>query len=277
MLTPDQDKGGATGTDTPPAADPNPTQGQGGADGQGGGTPSDGGGQAERPKWMDGLPDEHKQNEELYGYESIGDAVNSLIELKANSGGVKIPGKDASEEDIKAFRDALGVPEAPDGYEVARPTDLPKGMKYDETLEGEFLKVAHEHGMTPTAVNAALAFHNGMMGKLHEAEQTRLKDADAAAQKALKEAWPGDKYDENMNIAHSTYDAIVAKVPGLADEIDKDMLYTPGFHKLLVAMSGSVLEDGAHHGPAGGADGEEDEPKGLDGKPRPRYGDEIKK
>jgi hypothetical protein len=71
------------------------------------------------------------------------------------SGRVKIPGADAKPEEIAAFREAMGVPDKAEGYEIKLPEGL-DGEKYE--LDGKFLNpmrdVALAHNVSKAAFEA---------------------------------------------------------------------------------------------------------------------------
>jgi len=61
---------------------------------------------------------------------------------------IRVPGKDATEEERNEFLNKLGRPADPDGYEIAPPKDLPAELPYDGERASEFKKLAHTLGLT---------------------------------------------------------------------------------------------------------------------------------
>tara|TARA_R100000963_G_scaffold34971_1_gene30546 strand:- start:9448 stop:10362 length:915 start_codon:yes stop_codon:yes gene_type:complete len=81
-------------------------------------------------------------------------------------GMVKLPGADATEEDLAAFNKSLGVPEKPDGYKnlIAPPEGLELGEADKQFLDGLTAKL-HEKGgflATEEGQNAARQFYYDM-------------------------------------------------------------------------------------------------------------------
>lgn len=81
-------------------------------------------------------------------------------------GMIKLPGADATEEDLAAFNKSLGVPEKPDGYKnlIAPPEGLELGEADQQFLEGLTAKL-HEKGgflATEEGQNAARQFYYDM-------------------------------------------------------------------------------------------------------------------
>ncbi|MCK5611565.1 hypothetical protein KAR91_57370 [Candidatus Pacearchaeota archaeon] len=109
-------------------------------------------------------------------------------------GMVNIPGEDASEDVIKAYRKATGVPESTDGYKLDIDfKDDP--MKEAITANAEkFKPVAHELGMTNSQFNKAVEFEYSL-GKAMEASLEKqgqaLIDSEVAGMKELHK----EKYD----------------------------------------------------------------------------------
>ena len=91
--------------------------GSGAAGGQGGmGT----GAAGTQTSWRDTLPDDLKSDATLNKYSDIPNLAKAHIELQKLIGqkGIIKPGKEASPEQIKAFREALGIPSDPSKYDM---------------------------------------------------------------------------------------------------------------------------------------------------------------
>lgn len=95
---------------------------------------------------------------EKQGLDSPAKLATKAYELEKLVGGrVKVPGKDATDEERKAFAKAIGVPDDKEGYAFDVPKNLPADLPYDEGAATEFKGVAHEIGLTP-----------GQAAKLHD-------------------------------------------------------------------------------------------------------------
>jgi hypothetical protein len=72
-----------------------------------------------------------------------------------SDGRIKVPGEGSSAEELAAFRTAIGVPEAADGYEVKLPeTDGASGLELDGALIGKLASIAHDAGIPKTGFEA---------------------------------------------------------------------------------------------------------------------------
>lgn len=86
----------------------------------------------------------YKTEEELFK-----GIANLAVLAGKKTEGIRVPGPDAKPEEIAAFRKALGVPDTVEGYEIARPEELPEGVQWsDETVQA-FVGVLHKHGVPP--------------------------------------------------------------------------------------------------------------------------------
>ena len=110
---------------------------------------------------------------------------------KATEGMIKIPGEGATPEEIVAYRQAQGVPDGPDGYDLAIPEEGKEGY---ETIANIVKDVAHKAGIPLSKLKAlwepvvnALA----MQVKEQEAIGQELLAADIQALKDVKK----EKYD----------------------------------------------------------------------------------
>lgn len=59
----------------------------------------------------------------------------------------------------REHREVFGLPEGPDGYKIARPADLPKGMPWDDRFEADARRIAHEQGVPPAALEAFVGLY----------------------------------------------------------------------------------------------------------------------
>jgi hypothetical protein len=162
-----------------------------------------GGNVGEMPAWMSSMPDAYKQND---GFAKFGEASDAYAKfddlLKAEGNALVIPGEDATDEDRNAFYSKMGVPETPDAYEIGKPADMSEGMEYSEELEAWYKGFAHQNHLSADQAKSMFDGYNQMMGEAYKAELVAEKAAIEKAENTLKDAWPGDAYAENKEIAH---------------------------------------------------------------------------
>ena len=103
-----------------------------------------------------------------------------------------------SDEQVAEWRDANGVPEAPDKYELSLDEGLVLGDEDNRILDGVF-KAAHESNIPASAMSAMT---NAMLaGREAESEAMEAQDGvdSQTTSRQLKDAWKGD-YQANLNM-----------------------------------------------------------------------------
>lgn len=196
-----------------------------GNQGEGAQQGASGAAETQAPGWISGLPDNLKTNEAFAGFKTVGEFAQSHLETQGKvkelegklATAIVRPGEGATDEEKAAFREAMGIPDAPDKYEFERP-QMPEGVEYNEALETWFRNIAHKHGLAGDTAKAMYADYM-QFGTAFVAEQAaqRSKTLEDGMNK-LKETW-GNKYDENV----ATVKRVQEKM-GLADEGMKSLL-----------------------------------------------------
>jgi hypothetical protein len=104
--------------------------------------------------FRDLLNDEYKENKSLESYKDINSFVKSHLELTKMLGDrVKVPGENATEEELSKFYTKLGRPETADQYELTEYTDLPEGFTLNEDEIKEYRDLAFKLGLNNKQVN----------------------------------------------------------------------------------------------------------------------------
>lgn len=145
--------------------------------------------------WQDKLPEDFADDRALLG--RFGDLKSITKALKDNmaaaraktEGFVKLPGADATPEEIAAYHRAVGVPERPQDYSLKAPEKLPDGVTWDEAMAGKFAGVAHAAGLTPAQVAKLQEFQVGYVGEQVAAAREAAAQAEAAEKQELQKAF----------------------------------------------------------------------------------------
>lgn len=186
--------------------------GDDGAKSDTGGEGEDGGG--DQPwiadDWRQRLAGDSKRDlKTLERYKSPEDLWTKIKELqKTVSKGVKPPekpGEDASEAEIKAWRDAYGVPEKWEDYKI----ELGEGRQLgddDKPMAESFMQFAHERGFSNENVNTALEWYYTQMEADTVAQAERDDQLKAEADTQLREDWPGADYKRNFNMIDNMFE-----------------------------------------------------------------------
>ncbi len=111
-------------------------------------------------------------------------------------GTVKVPGENATEQEVLTFRQAMGIPVKPEDYKIERPT-LPEGMPYDELMEKTFRDTAINLNMTPQQVQGIYKMFNDYELNLHNEATKFIAENREKSVNALKDIWKGDDFVKN--------------------------------------------------------------------------------
>jgi hypothetical protein len=132
-------------------------------------------------------------------FNSLDDMAKALLDFRKRESDVRVPGRDATEEQLAAYHKAIGVPEEPSGYEFV----LPEGHEAtedDTAFQEHFGKVFHEAALSvdqAKALNEAWnAFSATTEEAVRKADEAFVKDAE----QALRTKWGGD-YEQNQTLA----------------------------------------------------------------------------
>lgn len=172
-------------------------QGDGGQGGAGGGGDQ---GQSEAdPSWYEHVSADLSEGEKtsLRDYlkaSNIKD-INSLAkrardsqQALRDSGRIKLPGENATAEELATFRKALGVPDDAAGYEFKAPVgEDGQPIALDEAMLSRIAESAHKNGVPKAAAEAWVADY--IQGELDQLA-TAQRELDAQAQKWVKDQGP---------------------------------------------------------------------------------------
>lgn len=102
------------------------------------------------------------------------------------------PGKDATPEEVAAWRTANDIPESPDKYEIKLPDNRTLGDA-DKPVLDAFLPVAHEVGLSQAQVSRLADWQLRQQEAEVEATMNRDEDEKSTGRATLKEEWgPAD-------------------------------------------------------------------------------------
>jgi hypothetical protein len=159
--------------------------------------------------WRDLIEDE-KLQKHSERFTSIDALVQANLESRQKlSKAVVPPGKDAAEEDVAAYREALGVPKDVDGYEFP----LPEGMeRTDEMMDSEdhWSNIFIDNNIPKATADVLINEFRGeiekMMGQKSEADQHYTAQSEAD----MRKEWAED-YDKNIIFASRASEALLGE------------------------------------------------------------------
>ena len=112
-------------------------------------------------------------------------------------GTIKIPGENATAEEIERYHSKLGRPDTPEDYEFEKP-EMPEGMNEDNHMEGEFLKKAHGMGLNSAQVNDLYGWYNAQTKDMFVQHQVAQENNIQKAEIELRADW-GRQYEEKLS------------------------------------------------------------------------------
>ena len=177
---------------------------------------------AQRAAYIATLPANERKAAEtlLTRYQSVDQALAGVVEREKviRAGGHKNPLIGAAPpaadkpEEMKAWREANGVPAEPTGYEIPKAA-ADAVTDADKPIVSEFFNQAHQSGVPKAAAETAVQLYFGIRDQQIEAEIARDKELETDTAVELKTVW-GSEYKGNSNLATQYAEAVS---PGLLD------------------------------------------------------------
>jgi len=145
--------------------------------------------------------DDAKFKSQLDRFSTPADMGKSFREAQATiRGGMykQAPAPDATDDDIKAFREANGIPAEPEGYFENLPEGLVVG-EADKEIFTDFATKMHSKNVSPEVMQEVIGWYNGFA----EQQQEQLAEIDHShhqeTEDALRNEW-GSDYRTNINM-----------------------------------------------------------------------------
>ena len=199
------------------------------------------------PGWHAHLGGEFKDaGAQLSRFKTFPDVVKSLLhgQRQLSQARPQVPNEKSTPEQIRAYRDYVGLPEDERAWDIARPEALPTGVEWNEDLAKGVSQWARTHHIPPQAVGKLVETFNNLTGTQSKAAYDKFMDHSLATvqadEVALKREW-GDDYGRNLSLARRA-----AATAGLSADhyalTDKDVV--KALHKLAVATGEGRLVPG---------------------------------
>lgn len=215
--------------------------------------------QAEATNWRDTLDPDLKAWANKF--DSPATALKSYRELEKKMGrSVTIPGKDATPEEIQAFRKkALGVPDAPTDYKLELPGFVPEEVRANpmsDPMLKEFVETSHANGKSPEQVQADLnLFYKAIEASKEQAAQESAR-LTQQKQDDLKREW-GSDFEANGTYARRAVKQFDAdgKFTEFLNNAEIDGVKVgdhPDFARFFAKVGRALAEDSVQLEPTGG-------------------------
>jgi hypothetical protein len=158
---------------------------------------------ASLPEWLSGIQDERVANtaKRYATPEEFGKAHLELRRAYDEALKNSVPGEDATDEQLAAYRKRVGIPETADAYEIPRPEGY-EFTENDRLMEKAWKDKFHRMNLPQEQAEEIALTYYEMMSQYANVN-TELNDEFAAnTEQALREEW-GDGYQRNMNAANT--------------------------------------------------------------------------
>lgn len=231
-----------------------------------------GGGTAAEPKWHeDARWGEHRAWLTTKGA-LVDDPLEALDKaVRAGAGAEKFlgrgadalmtkPGQGQSLSDwMRANAAVFGLPDAPEKYDIAKP-ELAAGVEWDETLEAEARKIAHENGVSPAALQSMVGLYAKHLGDKVTGINAQLTAAKTEMMAQLERDW-GAQAPGKIAQARLAAQSLMTQA-GLNQDGQREVLSVlaektgdAGVMRLFATLAGMMGEDTLTGGGGGGGGG----------------------
>lgn len=212
-----------------------------GGDGDDGGSDNGGGGGDENWRTAFAVGDDKRAAvlERFTEPKDLGEAFFAAQDRIRSGDLLKPLPEDATEDDVKAYREQQGIPLEPKAYLEELPDGLVIGED-DQPVMLDFATHMHEVNLTPDQMAHAIQWYNKLMedtdAATHEQHETLKKETE----EQLRDEWGNTEYRANMNLMNALIEANFGeqseafKNATLGD--GTPLLSNPGLVKGLVAM-----------------------------------------
>lgn len=168
--------------------------------------------------WRKDLPDDVK--EDAKRHDSVASLIRSNQTFRKRESQVRVPGKNASDEEVASYRKAIGVPETAELYQFP---SLPEGIQETEQLKQSRSEWAGRFLDLDIPVEKAKA-----LSEFVSQDEMKIMTAQVDADKtfvnqeedALKNEW-GSDFDKNKALANRAFSDIAERSGVSIDELTK--------------------------------------------------------
>ncbi len=163
--------------------------------------------------WTDSLPDDLKSNASLSKFKDPNEVAKAYVNLEKSMGNkIKIPGENATPEEVSAFYTKLGRPETSEGYALQETliekADLLNIVPQYKDQVDEFSKIAYDLGLSKSAAEKLV---NWQTEKLESQMETLRAQTDSARDQ-LNKIW-GHEAETKFAEANKAAQLLASKYP----------------------------------------------------------------
>lgn len=169
--------------------------------------------------WTADLPDDLKETGKRFT--SKADAVRAINDFRKRESQVRVPGKNASPEEVATYRKAIGIPEKPEEYEFH---NLPEGLELTDQVKesrAEWSKRFQALGIPKEAAKELSKLANEDSLRELAAQKKADEEFVASQEAALRSEWKGEEYDRNKTLANRAFSELASRTGLKLDELTK--------------------------------------------------------
>lgn len=150
----------------------------------------------EKPEW---LPEKFwtDKGPHVEGILKSYQAMEQLLGKKAQA--IVPPNEKSTPEEIAEYRKAIGVPDAPEGYNL-KPEQLPEGITWDDNVAKRAAELAHKHNVPAAAMQEFMKFDMERAALMNQAAARMIETQLETGRAELQKVW-GDKMPEKIELA----------------------------------------------------------------------------
>lgn len=148
--------------------------------------------------WRDSFTDD-KLKTQSERYDSPQGMLENINKLNGEiSQRIRVPGEDASDEDLSKYRKALGVPDKASDYAFTTGTEA-DWTDADKEVLGSIGEIFHKHNVPAEGARGVVEAYNALAAQSVAEQEKATVDAHNEAVAELKQEW-GHDYDANINL-----------------------------------------------------------------------------
>jgi len=216
-------------------------------------------------KWRDGLARgdaARLKRLERYGTpDAVADALFAAQDRLRRGGQVPQLPDDATDDEVKAFRKAQGIPDKATDYGLAFPDGV-EATEADNAALGAFAEFMHARHIAPPAVKAAFEYYTQAQQAARQQRAEAAHELNLQNVAELRKEYPGREFKRSMTIAE---EFLAHHYEGMEQELDMVLQATlpngvqvknfAPFIRGLVQMARSYADEEALVGGDGGGGG----------------------
>lgn len=159
--------------------------------------------------WRSDLPEDLRKTADRFA--SKEDAVRAIENFRKRESQVRVPGKNATDEEVSVYQKAIGIPEKAEDYEFP---DLPEGQELTDEVKAsraQWSERFKELNLPNETAKALSQLVNEDAVEMLKAQVESDKVFAASQEEALRSEWKGDDYDKNKTLANRAFKDIATR------------------------------------------------------------------